>query len=321
MDLAFSSYELGILSFGAIVAGIIILVKSGDWAISAAVAIAQRAKLSRMFIGATIIAFGTSIPELFTSVNANMQGFPGISLGNIVGSNIANVLLVLGAAALVCTLSVRREAVMRDLAIMLIATVIMIAGMIYGVFTFWMGVGMFALLASFILWQYLRNEIDTSEIDDESMSAMQAGGYLLGGLIGLGVGSEILVKGAVTAGAVIGVPEAVIGMTAVAIGTSLPELTASIAAAVKRETDMLFGNIIGSNTFNILSILGITAMLKPLDVDTTLTGFDMWFMAAVTVGFAVWLMMSIKITKTTGIAFLGAYAAFTLYQFSGVLGL
>jgi cation:H+ antiporter len=110
-------------------------------------------------------------------------------------------------------------------------------------------------------------------------------------------------------------------MTAVAIGTSLPELTASIAAAVKRETDMLFGNIIGSNTFNILSILGITAMLKPLDVDTTLTGFDMWFMAAVTVGFAVWLMMSIKITKTTGIAFLGAYAAFTLYQFSGVLGL
>jgi cation:H+ antiporter len=180
---------------------------------------------------------------------------------------------------------------------------------------------MFALLASFILWQYLRNEIDTSEIDDESMSAMQAGGYLLGGMIGLGVGSEILVKGAVTAGAVIGVPEAVIGMTAVAIGTSLPELTASIAAAVKRETDMLFGNIIGSNTFNILSILGITAMLKPLDVDTTLTGFDMWFMAAVTVGFAVWLMMSIKITKTTGIAFLGAYAAFTLYQFSGVLGL
>jgi len=319
LTLELSTYDVGILATGAIIAGIWLLVMGGNWTINAAVAIAQRAKLSRMFIGATIIAFGTSVPELFTSVNANLQGFAGISLGNVVGSNIANVLLVIGASALICTLVVKPGEVMRDLAIMLLATAVLVGGMLYGVFTLWMGLAMFGLLVAFVVWQYVNNEIDTSEVEDIEMSAAKATFFVVAGIATLAAGSELLVQGAVTAGGVIGVPEAIIGLTAVAVGTSLPELTASIAAALKRETNMLFGNIIGSNTFNILSIIGLTAMLKPLVVDPVLAGFDMWFMVAVTVGFAAMLMAGVRITRPIGIAFLAAYLVFTVYQFSGMM--
>jgi cation:H+ antiporter len=126
------------------------------------------------------------------------------------------------------------------------------------------------------------------------------------------------VRGAVTIGGVIGVPEAVIGLTAVAVGTSLPELTASIAAALKRQTDMMFGNIIGSNVFNILSIVGITAIVKPLEVVDDISSFDRWFMVGVTVLFAAMLLAGIRLTRPVGVAFLAAYIAFTVYQFSGV---
>lgn len=314
-----STYEVGVLATGAIVAGIWLLVKGGDWTIDAAVAIAQRAKLSPMFIGATIVAFGTSLPELFTSINANQTGFPGISLGNIVGSNIANVLLVLGAAALIIPLTANKKEVARDLILMLIATAILVAGMLYGVFDRWLGGLMFLMLAGFTLWQYLRREIDTSEVEEHEMSAANAAGILVAGFVALMVGSELLVRGAVVAGGVIGVPEAIIGMTAVALGTSLPELTASLAAAAKRETSLMFGNIIGSNTFNILWIVGATALAKPLVVDSSLLGLELGFMVAVSVGFAVMLMMTITISRKVGIGFLAAYLAFTLYQFRSTI--
>ena len=310
-----TGYNLGVLAIGSVVAGIWLLVLAGGWTIDSAVAIARRAQLSRVFIGATIIAFGTSVPELFTSVNANLTGFPGISLGNIIGSNIANVLLVIGAAALVTTLAVTPSKVFKDIGIMLLATVIFIAGMLTGVFERWMGLLMFGLLVGFVVWQYVNNEIDTSEVEDVEMPAGRAALLLVGGIAGLAVGSELLVRGAVVAGQVIGVPEAVIGMTAVAIGTSLPELTASLSAAAKGETDLMFGNILGSNTFNILSIVALTAIIKPLDVEPVLLGFDLWFMVAVTVGFAALLAAGVKITRTFGIAFLAAYVAFTLWQF------
>ncbi len=150
------------------------------------------------------------------------------------------------------------------------------------------------------------------------MSLQAAVLLVLAGIVALAFGSELLVRGAVTIGGVIGVPEAVIGLTAVAIGTSLPELTASIAAAIKRETNLMFGNIIGSNVFNILSIVGLTAIIKPLAVDPVIADFDMWFMVAVTVGFAAMLLAGVKLTRPIGIAFLAAYVGFTVYQFSGM---
>lgn len=309
------------LAAGAIVAGIYLLIIGGNLTIDAAVAIASRANLSPVFIGATIVAFGTSLPELFTSINANLQGFPGISLGNIVGSNIANILFVMGASALVCTLAVKSSLVARDLIIMLTATAVLVAGMLFGVFERWMGFVMFGALAAFVAWQFFNNDIDTSEaeLDGEPLPASKAGLYLLGGFAGLAVGSEMLVRGAVVTGGILGVPEAIIGLTAVAIGTSLPELTASIAAALKKETDILFGNIIGSNTFNILWIVGATASVKPLAVDSSLLGLELVVVVGVTVLFAAMLFMNKPLTRNTGYAFLASYVVFTLYQFRGTV--
>lgn len=310
-----TNYELGILSAGSVVAGIWLLILGGGWVIDASVSIASRAKLSKVFIGATIIAFGTSIPELFTSVNANLSGFAGISLGNIIGSNIANVLLVIGVAALFATLTVPFKSVAKDSALMLTATAIMCLCVYLGVFERWMGFAMFGFLALYVTYQFFNNEIDTSEVEDIDMSAWQSFGFILAGFAALGVGSELLVRGAVVTGSVLGVPEAIIGMTAVAIGTSLPELTASIAAVLKRETDLMFGNIIGSNTFNILSILGITAASKALVVDPAITLADLSVMAGVSVMFVAMLAGQVKITKYVGVAFLLSYVLFTSYQF------
>ncbi len=320
---ALSTYDVGVLSFGALIAGIWILVLGGDWAVCGAVALARRLQLSPMFIGATIIAFGTSVPELFTSVNANLQDYPGIALGNVVGSNIANILLVIGATALVTPLAVCRHGVRRDLIMMLVATTILILGMHAGVFTRAMGAGMFALLAGFVIWQYRSNSIDVGEVEEveADLPAGRAVLMLLGGFVALAVGAELLVKGAATIGRVAGVPDAVIGVTAVALGTSLPELAASVAAAARRETDMIFGNIIGSNTFNILSIVGLTAMIKPLESPPELMGFDMWAMAAVSAGFALWLMMWGRVPRAAGMGLVAGYVGFTLIQFGPALGL
>ncbi len=318
MDL--SNYELFVLSAGAVLFGLYLLIKGGDWTIDAAVFVAERTGLSPLFIGATIISFGTSVPELFTSVNANMQGFPGISLGNVLGSNIANILLVLGATAIVLQIEGKAKDLMKDLVMMLLATGILIYGMMAGVFSLVLGLIMFGILVAFVGYQYATNslELEEDDDDDEGGSIQTMGvavAFLIGGLVSLAVGSEMLVKGAVVTGTIIGVPEAIIGLTVVAFGTSLPELSTCIAAARKRSLGLILGNIIGSNTFNILSIIGLTAIIKPLDVVPVLTGIQMWATVGVSVGFAIWMLTIGKITKTMGYIMVAAYAAFVAAQY------
>ncbi|MFG5382322.1 calcium/sodium antiporter [Yoonia sp. R2-816] len=318
MDL--SNYELFVLSAGAVLFGLYLLIKGGDWTIDAAVFVAERTGLSPLFIGATIISFGTSVPELFTSVNANLQGFPGISLGNVLGSNIANILLVLGATAIVLQIEGKAKDLMKDLVMMLLATGILIYGMMVGVFSLVLGLIMFGILVAFVGYQYATNslELEEDDDDDEGGSIQTMGvavAFLIGGLVSLAVGSEMLVKGAVVTGTIIGVPEAIIGLTVVAFGTSLPELSTCIAAARKRSLGLILGNIIGSNTFNILSIIGLTAIIKPLDVVPVLTGIQMWATVGVSVGFAIWMLTIGKITKTMGYIMVAAYAAFVAAQY------
>ena len=318
MDL--SNYELFVLSAGAVLFGLYLLIKGGDWTIDAAVFVAERTGLSPLFIGATIISFGTSVPELFTSVNANIQGFPGISLGNVLGSNIANILLVLGATAIVLQIEGKAKDLMKDLVMMLLATAILVYGMMSGVFTLVLGLIMFGILVAFVGYQYATNSLELEEDDDddegggiETMGAALA--FLIGGLAALAIGSEMLVKGAVVTGTIIGVPEAIIGLTVVAFGTSLPELSTCIAAARKRSLGLILGNIIGSNTFNILSIIGLTAIIKPLEVVPVLTGIQMWATVGVSVGFAIWMLTVGKITKTVGYIMVAAYVAFVAAQY------
>ncbi|MEL6839422.1 MAG: calcium/sodium antiporter [Pseudomonadota bacterium] len=314
------NYDLFVLAAGAIMFGLFLLIKGGDWTIEAAVFVAERTGLSPLFIGATIISFGTSVPELFTSVNANLAGYPGISLGNVLGSNIANILLVLGATAIVFQIEGKAKDLMKDLLMMMLATAIMVYGMMAGLFSILLGLAMFGILVAFVGYQYATNTLVVEEDDDDDPTGgIETLGMallvLLGGLAALAIGSEMLVKGAVVTGTIIGVPEAIIGLTVVAFGTSLPELSTCIAAARKRSVGLILGNIIGSNTFNILSIIGLTAIIKPLDVDPVLAGVQMWATVAVTLGFVAWMLAVEKITKSVGYVMVTAYIGFVAAQY------
>ena len=238
--------------------------------IDGAVLMTKRTGISPLFIGATIISFGTSLPELFTSVNANLSGYPGIALGNVLGSNVANTLLVLGATAFIFTVTANPKHLAKDLGMMLVATAIMVFGMLTDSFSRSFGLGMFAILVTFVFYQYKTDSlpVEEDEVDAAALITTMKGATLLlfGGVGALAIGSELLVQGAVQTGKALGVPEAVIGMTVVAFGTSLPELSTCIAAARKQSVGLILGNIIGSNTFNILSIIGKREFLGTYEV-------------------------------------------------------
>lgn len=315
-----TTYELFVLAAGAMAFGLYLLIKGGDWTVDAAVFVAERTGLSPLFIGATIVSFGTSVPELFTSVNANLQGYPGISLGNVLGSNVANILLVLGATAFVFKVTADPKHLVKDVAMMLLATAILVYGMLTDSFTQVFGLVMFAILVTFVFYQYKTDSILLEEDDDEDIgpgitTMKGALVILLGGLAALAVGSELLVKGAVQTGTAIGVPEAVIGMTVVAFGTSLPELSTCIAAARKQSVGLILGNIIGSNTFNILSIVALTAAIKPLDVDPVLLGMELWVTVSVAIVFSLWMLVVGRLTRPIGIAMMVAYVVFIAAQY------
>lgn len=305
---------LAVLATIAVALGIVALIKGGDWTVAGAVGVAKRAQLSNMFIGATIIGFGTSVPELFTSLNAHLQGQPGISLGNVVGSNIANMLLVVGVSALFGPLLVKRAAVSADIVMMLAASAALVAGIVIGGFSRFAGLAMVAALIAFVVRQYRACAISGDDVSDvEDVSTAQLVPMLAGGFIALAVGAELVVKGAVALGTLFGVPPAIIGLTVVAVGTSLPELAAAAAAAARRETDLIIGNIIGSNTFNILLIIGLTAAVKPLPVDPSLAGpLVLWAFVLTSTGFAVWLLAERAFNKAIGAGMLAAYAALVI---------
>lgn len=315
-----TTYELFVLSAGAMAFGLYLLIKGGDWTVDAAVFVAERTGLSPLFIGATIVSFGTSVPELFTSVNANLSGYPGISLGNVLGSNVANILLVLGATAFVFNVSAKPKDIWKDMVMMLLATGIMVYGMMIGSFSQVFGLVMFAILVAFVSYQYATDSIQLEDDDDDDDGggiATMSGAvmFLLAGLAALAVGSELLVTGAVQTGTAIGVPEAVIGVTVVAFGTSLPELSTCIAAARKQSVGLILGNIIGSNTFNIMSIIALTAAIKPLAVDPVLLGFELWATVAVSAAFALWMLTVGKLTKPLGAVMMLAYVGFIAIQY------
>lgn len=316
-----STYELFVLSAGAMAFGLYLLIKGGDLTVNAAVYLAERTGLSPLFIGATVISFGTSVPELFTSVNANLSGYPGISLGNVLGSNVANILLVLGATAFVFRVTAEPKSLVKDLGMMLLATAILAYGMLTDGFSRGFGLAMFAILVAFVFYQYMTDSLVIEDEDDAEavigIASLQAAMLILaGGLTALAVGSELLVQGAVQTGTAIGVPEAVIGLTVVAFGTSLPELSTCIAAARKQSVGLILGNIIGSNTFNILSIIGLTALVSPLAIDPVLLGgMELWATIGVTVVFAVWMLTVGKLTKAVGSVMMLAYVAFVVAQY------
>lgn len=324
---SFSYYDTTILSLGALFFGIIMLIKGGGWAVEAGVFIATRYGVSPLIVGFTIIAFGTSLPELIVSVVANLQGSPGIALGNVLGSNIANVLMVLGCTALISVLHVKvSRMLVRDLIFMMLAMIGLTVLLYSGGISRLTGFGMVAILGTYIFIQYkavgsFKN--DTSE--GEGVSAAEtplfkndfvAYGTLLLGLVCISVGAEFLVKGAKVSAGLIGVPESIIALSIIAFGTSLPELTTSIIAARKGHSEMVIGNIIGSNVFNILMILGFASLIKPIasgSFSPQILNFDVWITLLVSFSLVLVLLIFGRIGRVTGILFFLSYIAYNIY--------
>ncbi|KMK68667.1 calcium/sodium antiporter [Puniceibacterium sp. IMCC21224] len=310
------SYQLIVIALGAISFGVYLLVKGGDWTVDNAVVIAEKSGLSKLFIAATIVAFGTSAPELFTSVNANLSGYPGISVGNVIGSNIANILMVIGISAIIAPIVFDRAEVRVDTLVMIGATAAMTAAILYGLVPRWGGFAMVAAIVAYVLYQYKASKLEVDDDDDgDDAGTTMPGLMLCVGILTLLVGSELLVQGAVAGGVALGVPEAVIGMTLIAFGTSLPELTACVAAARKGHSDMIIGGIIGSNIFNILSVMAFSAIAKPLIIDTRFAQFDMPIVVAVTMLFAVFLLFTGKIGRVAGALMSAGYLVFIAVQY------
>jgi cation:H+ antiporter len=312
-----TAYQLALISLGAIGFGIWLLVKGGELTVDSSVRIAEISGLSKLFIAATIVAFGTSAPELFTSVNANISGYPGLSVGNVIGSNIANVLMVVGVAAIIAPVLISRAEVRVDTVVMIAATVAMAVAVYAGILPSWGGFAMIAMIVVYVVYQHKASRIEVSE--DGEADGVSGNPFLLVtlGIATLVIGSEILVQGAVAGGYALGVPEAVIGMTLIAFGTSLPELTACVAAARKGQSDIIVGGIVGSNIFNILSVLAVTAAVKPLIIDSRFAQFDLPIVLAVTGIFAVFLLFVGRINRSVGIAMVVGYFLFTAFQYNG----
>ena len=310
------TYQLAIIALGAIAFGVWLLVKGGDWTVNNAVIVAKRSGVSKLFIAATIVAFGTSAPELFTSVNANLSGFPGIAVGNVIGSNIANIFLVVAVSAIIAPVLFDRREVRVDTLVMLGATAAMVPAVLAGLLPRWAGAVMMTALMAYVFYQYRASKLDIEAVEDAESDAKAPWIMLMAGIATLVLGSEILVKGAVAGGVALGVPEAVIGMTLIAFGTSLPELTACVAAARKGESEMIVGGIVGSNIFNILSVLALSAAVKPLMINPRFAAFDLPVAVAVTAVFAGFLLFGNRIGRMVGWVMLMSYGLFVLAQYT-----
>lgn len=317
-----SDTNLLILALSAIGFGLYLLVKGGDWTIDSAVGIATRFNIPKMIIGFTIVAFGTSLPELIVAVNANLKGLSGIALGNVIGSNIANILLVIAIAAIVDPITTTLKDCLKDIVFLFVATLAFAFILIYvGSVPQHIGLLMIAILLAYITWQITssnkKQTQDASNIsdilEDEKNALLPPILLLILGLTGVAIGAEILVRGAEVAASIIGVPDALIGLTIIAIGTSLPELSTCLSAVKKGEGDIVLGNIIGSNVFNILMIIGVTAAIKEIPAEAItpqLINFDIIVMSVISILFGTWILWFKGLSRATGLIMLLGYGAY-----------
>jgi len=298
--------------------GLALLLGGGEALIRGAAAIAVRLGVSPLLIGLTLVGFGTSTPELVASVNAAWIGAPGIAVGNVVGSNIANVLLILGVAALIFPVAVSKAAFRRDGAALIGASLVLTIIILTGVLSRWAGLALLALLAAYTVYAYLSEArtaqeergTDTAAVANPGVPLAIAVLFALGGIAGVIIGASLLVDSAVLIARSAGVSETVIGLTLVAVGTSLPELATSAMAALRRQGDLAFGNIVGSNIYNILGILGATGVIVPIAIPAEIAGFDVWVMLAAAVALAVFAITDWRISRREGAAFLLGYAVY-----------
>ncbi|MGM0543862.1 MAG: calcium/sodium antiporter [Pseudomonadota bacterium] len=311
----------------SLLVGISCLTLGGEALIRGAVAGARRVGVSPLLTGLVVVGFGTSAPELVVSIDAAINQQPDIAVGNIVGSNIGNILLILGLCALICPMTVQPQALRRDGVVMVAATVLFI-GLAFGGALGRLDAGIFlAGLISYLIWAYLSErqqtipaaEMHAAEADEvtalprTTISIVMALGLGLGLLIG---GSQLLLYGTIGLAQAMGISEAVIGLTIVAVGTSLPEMAVSVIAALRRHADVAVGNILGSNIFNLLGILGISAVLQPLPIADRVAAFDQWVMLGAAGVLMIFLYTGMRLSRLEGGLLLTGYGVYLALSFS-----
>jgi cation:H+ antiporter len=308
--------------------GLVLLVGGGELLVRGASRLASSVGVSPLVVGLTVVAFGTSAPELAVSLQAARSGEVDIALGNVVGSNIFNVLFILGLSAVITPLVVTGQIIRQEVPIMIGASALLFVLSLDGSISRLEGALLFALLVGYTIFLVVQSRRETKALADEYQGERHLAaprsradrlgaqlGLIVVGLVALVVGSRWLVGGATAIARLLGVSELVIGLTVVAAGTSLPEVAASVAAAVKGQRDIAVGNVVGSNTFNILGVLGLSALLAPtaLPVPSSLLHFDTLVMLAVALGCLPIFFTGHVISRGEGWVFLAYYVAYTGY--------
>lgn len=300
--------------------GLVILLLAGDALVKGAVNLSLRLGIPALIVSLTIVAFGTSAPELLISIKAIMDNAPGLALGNVVGSNTANILLVLGIPALLATMHTSECETKKTYNFMIVASLLFVALAFRGVFDWVSGCILLAAL-TLVLADAFRdahkhhqagkdNPEEEVEGADPDLPWWRIGVFLVLGLIGLPLGADLLVDNATIIAKTYGVSDTVIGLTLVAVGTSLPELATTVMAALRRQADVALGNVIGSNMFNLLAIIGVASFVGPIPVDPAFLRFDLWVMLGASILLVPFVYMGRDITRTWGIALSVLYLAY-----------
>ncbi len=304
--------------------GLVLLALGGELLVRGAVGMAARLGISPLLAGLTIVGFGTSTPELATSVQAALGGSPGIAIGNVVGSNIANILFILGLSAVILPLSVNPASFARDSIALGGSALLATGAVLLGVIGPVVGVTLLAALVGYLWWAYksesaapcpegARHEAEAEDrpVPPDTGPAILVG-MIVAGLVAAIFGAGWLVDGAVVLASAAGVSESVIGLTVVAVGTSLPELIACVVAVLRKHEDVALGNVVGSNIYNLCGILGLTSLITPIEVPAEIAGFDIWVMLGVTALLIVQLRSGWRLSRIEGALLVVLYAGYTV---------
>ena len=306
-----------------LIVGFILLIYSGNFLVKGGVSLAKIFKIPTLVIGLTVVSLGTSLPELFVSAQAAFKGYPEMAIGNVIGSNIANIALVLGITAIVLPLNVKKTSVFFDTPYMIIISILLYILLKDHTFGFFEGLIFVLLLITYVFWTFKKASInhevsitDKNNTSDYSLSLSIL--IIIASSVGLKFGAEFLVDGAVFIAKKFNVSETIISVTMIAFGTSVPELATSIIAAIKKEPDISVGNIVGSNIFNILGVLGVTSMIKKINImDESILNFHIYWMLAIAIilFFSLLPVFKLKLNRFKGLLYLIFYIAYILIMF------
>ena len=297
---------------------LVLLYIGGEGTLRGVLAIAKKFKLSNILVSAVIIGFGTSLAELTVSIEAVITGSPDIAIGNIVGSNTANILLVAAIAALINPITLTKLKINRDIVVLILASTLLLFFKFIDWLNFYSGLFFILILFCYIFYSYFDDREKISKEEDfniQTISIIKSLSYSILGILILILGGWLLVNSSIRVAQSYGISEAVIGLTIVAVGTAIPELTTTIISSIKKNNELIIGNILGSNIFNILGILGVTLMIENIPVTDEMMKKGIWEMVAATIFFIIILKYAKALSKTIALFMLTLYAIYTFYLF------